>query len=79
MLNTKDCAELYRFCCDHGHINVAHLITAAGQGEDSAIERLRPALARVVAATSQAEILEIVRGIDTARPDGAIARETVTP
>lgn len=70
----KDYAEFYRFCCDHGHAAVAHMITDAGQGEQWAIDRLETAMVAVLAATSVEAMLEIVGRIDTARPDGEVAR-----
>lgn len=77
---------LRTFAVAHHEIPFAHLCSAALNGEPWAVERLAPVLERFANSPSFAVTenegnfkLEIVRSIDTTRPDGAVARSMQQP
>lgn len=89
LMAATDCTEpaaadtierLRGFAERHGEIAFAHLCTAAVAGEAWARERIVAALAAWQQRGNwDSHVLEAIRTTDTTRPDGAIARGTVTP
>ena len=79
MTNTNNTAieSLRTFALNHNEIAFAHLVTAALNGEDWAVERVSEALDNMLfghASTNDTDMLRVIRATDTARPDGAIAK-----
>ena len=68
---------LRTFALTHNEIAFAHLCTAALAGEEWAINRVMLAIAPLVRTLSgprAAHAIQVIRAIDTSRPDGLVAR-----
>lgn len=72
--------SLRTFAVQHNELEFAHLCTAALNGEQWAIDRMRDAIFRAdYRFSTDATVLREIRSTDTTRPDGATARKMSAP
>lgn len=73
--------SLQSFAYEHGEVAFGHLCTAAINGEEFAVVRVRTVLdvinGRTAIRPSTASAIKAIRATDTSNPDGSTARSLV--
>lgn len=81
-IDTAAIESLRALAATSGELQFAHLCTAALSGEEWAMDRIGNALHEINWMSNELGLdrrLEVIRCIDTTRPDGAVARASSVP